>query len=139
KAPNAVFEDPIVRAEGFQSILAQFIALQILPDYEPVDFIPYSSSGKTIVLETVWRIRTPVLPLSFDLKLFTKITLDDDGKIILHQDHFSLYDIFRNIPGFDVLDKARKKLGAGLVSLIVPTPKPAKPEPQASGAKPKSN
>eukprot|EP00475_Leptophrys_vorax_P035997 TRINITY_DN6007_c0_g1_i2.p2 TRINITY_DN6007_c0_g1~~TRINITY_DN6007_c0_g1_i2.p2 ORF type:complete len:109 (-),score=27.82 TRINITY_DN6007_c0_g1_i2:101-427(-) len=93
----------------------------MFPHYELVGLNVCNSPGDNLLCESILRARLPVVPFSIDIKQFTKLELDDDGRIIHHHDFWSVHDLFtRNIPFLKYVDQLRRSwLGAGSSWLVL--------------------
>jgi hypothetical protein len=137
-AANAVFEDPLVRVQGIDAIRGQFIGLKkLFPSYEPLEFqVSWGFNGQPVI-ESVFRTRMPLIPITVDIKQFTKLTLNDEGKIVKHEDFWSFYDLIRNIRVLEWIDSFRKNyFGSASSYLFLKLSKTSQAKPQVSAPPP---
>jgi hypothetical protein len=101
---SAVFQDPLVIAEGHENIYLQFELLSSLVTDVTAQFLAvtvsprrYMAAKQLVVIDAILSYHFP-LSQKLSLRSTTVFVFDDERKIISHEDVWSVSDIIKNIP-----------------------------------------
>eukprot|EP00276_Gloeochaete_wittrockiana_P019366 CAMPEP_0184348552 /NCGR_PEP_ID=MMETSP1089-20130417/27734_1 /TAXON_ID=38269 ORGANISM="Gloeochaete wittrockiana, Strain SAG46.84" /NCGR_SAMPLE_ID=MMETSP1089 /ASSEMBLY_ACC=CAM_ASM_000445 /LENGTH=157 /DNA_ID=CAMNT_0026680307 /DNA_START=30 /DNA_END=503 /DNA_ORIENTATION=- len=97
-ADEAIFDDPLMTVRGREQIMRQFYLLSVLFKSISIDIQRIDLGNKSAIVDNTQVYTFRLLPYTIRIRAFSTFVFDGTGKVVHHEDVWSLANILQQIP-----------------------------------------